>query len=296
MLQEAVDDYIATLSQREYVNGGNNSNTIMAYRNDLGQLCSYLSSQGVQDWRQVTHEHIAAYLREMRDGMSYRPTTIARKLAALKSFFRYMLNTRKILSTNPVEDLDTPRIQKDLPQVLNAEQINHLFSQVHADTPGGLRDLAMLHMLYATGMRASELISLNLSDLNIEHATVLCPGRNGHTRRERVLPLSLVAVEAVQRYLAESRPRLARHEKEQSLFLNHHGERLTRQGFWLIIKGYARLAGITTITPHMLRHSFAILMLDGGMELRSVQELMGHAHISTTQVYCQLSHAYQSQH
>ena len=293
MLQEDVDDYIATLSTKEYTGGGNNSNTIMAYRNDLGQVCSYLSSQGVQDWREVTHEHIAAYLQEMREGMSYRPTTIARKLAALKSFIRYMLNTRRILSTNPIEDLNTPRIQKDLPQVLNAEQISHLFSQVRTDTPSGLRDLAMLHMLYATGMRASELISLDLRDLDIEHATVLCPGRNGQTRRERLLPLSIVAVEAAQRYLEEGRPRLSRHEKEQSLFLNHHGERLTRQGFWLIIKGYARLAGVTTITPHMLRHSFAILMLDGGMELRSVQELLGHAHISTTQVYCQLAHASQ---
>ena len=296
MLQEAVDDYIATLSTREYTGGGNNSNTIMAYRNDLGQLCSYLSSQGVQDWRQVTHEHIVAYLLEMREGLGYRPTTIARKLAALKSFFRYMLNNRKILSSNPIEDLDTPRVRKDLPQVLNVEQINRLFNQVHTDTPSGLRDLAMLHMLYATGMRASELISLDLRDLDIEHATILCPGRNGQTRRERLLPLSAIAVEAVQHYLQEGRPHLCRHEKEQSLFLNHHGERLTRQGFWLIIKGYARHAGITSITPHMLRHSFAILMLDGGMELRSVQELLGHAHISTTQVYCQLAHAHQANH
>jgi integrase/recombinase XerD len=296
MLQEAVDDYIATLSTREYAGGGNNANTIMAYRNDLGQLCSYLSLQGVQDWHQVTHEHIVAYLREMREGSGYRPTTIARKLAALKSFFRYMLNNRKILSSNPIEDLDTPRIRKDLPQILNVEQINRLFNEVHVDTPSGLRDLAMLHMLYATGMRASELISLDLHDLNIEHATILCPGRNGQTRRERVLPLSAIAVEAVQRYLEGGRPRLARHENEQSLFLNHHGERLTRQGFWLIIKGYARHAGITAITPHMLRHSFAILMLDGGMELRSVQELLGHAHISTTQVYCQLVHAHQPDH
>lgn len=293
MLQEVVDDYIATLSAREYAGGSNNSNTIMAYRNDLGQLCSFLSHQGIQDWDQVEHEHIVAYLHEMREGLGYRPTTIARKLAALKSFFRYMLNSRKLLSANPVEDLEAPRIRKDLPQVLTVEQINQLFNEVHTDTPGGLRDLAMLHMLYATGMRASELISLDLDDLNVEHATILCPGRNGQTRRERVLPLSAVALEAVQRYLAEGRPRLVRHEKEQSLFLNHHGERLTRQGFWLIIKGYARHAGITEITPHMLRHSFAILMLDEGMELRSVQELLGHAHISTTQVYCQLAHAHQ---
>jgi integrase/recombinase XerD len=296
MLQEAVDDYIVTLSTREYTGGGNNANTIMAYRNDLGQVCSFLSNQGVEDWGQVVHEHIVAYLREMSEGSGYRPTTIARKLAALKSFFRYMLHSRKVLSANPIEDLDMPRIHKDLPQVLTVEQVNRLFNEVHADTPGGLRDLAMLHMLYATGMRASELISLDLGDLNSEHATILCPGRNGQTRRERLLPISAIALEAVQHYLAEGRPRLARHEKEQSLFLNHHGERLTRQGFWLIIKGYARLAGITTITPHMLRHSFAILMLDGGMDLRSVQELLGHAHISTTQIYCQLAHAYQSHH
>ena len=285
MLQEAVDDYIAVLSAKQYADGGNNRNTIMAYRNDLSQLCNYLTLQDVENWQKVNRDHIAAYLQEMREGLAYRPTTIARKLAALKSFFRYMLNVRKEISANPIEKLESPRIQKDLPQVLNAEQVNRLFSCVHTITPGGLRDLAMLHMLYATGMRASELVSLNLEDFDVEHARVLCPGRSGQTKRERLLPLPVVAVEAAQHYLEEARPRLLRRDSERSLFLNHHGERLTRQGFWLIIKGYARQAGIVDITPHMLRHSFAILMLQGGMELRSVQELLGHAHISTTQVY-----------
>jgi len=177
-----------------------------------------------------------------------------------------------------------------LPHVLTPEQIANLFRQVDVETPAGKRDFAMLHMLYATGMRVSELISLNLSDFDAERATIVCPGRNGRSKRERVLPLYAAAVEATKRYLETARTGLiARHPEEQALFLNHHGERLTRQGFWLIIKGYARQAGITEITPHMLRHSFAILMLQGGMELRSVQELLGHAHISTTQVYSQLA-------
>ncbi len=290
MLQDSVDDYITSLSTKENERVGTNMNTVMAYRNDLGQLCLYLQQQGVNNWSQVTREHIAGYLLEMREGQAYRPTTIARKLAAFKSFFRYLRRTGSI-EVDPVEKLDSPRVPKDPPQTLNAEQINSLFQQVEVGTSAGQRDQAMLHMLYATGMRASEIVSLNLNEFDREHATVVCPGRNGQTRRERTLPLSPLAMESVLQYIANARPKLARHDEEQALFLNHHGERLTRQGFWLIIKGYARQAGIEEITPHMLRHSFAMLMIKGGMELRSVQELLGHAHISTTQVYNQLAHA-----
>ena len=289
MLQEVVDEYIASLTSKESGRRGTNQNTIVAYRNDLHQLCTYLGQQALENWCQVTREHIAGYLLEMREGLAYRPTTIARKLAALKSFFRYMQSTG-IVAINPVEKLEAPRIQKELPHVLSAEQIGCLFRQVEVETLHGQRDLAMLHMLYATGMRVTELVSLNLDNLDVVHATVICPGRNGRNSRERVLPLSPVAFEATKHYLEAARPRMiARHPEEQALFVNHHGERLTRQGFWLIVKTYARQAGITTITPHMLRHSFAILMLNGGMELRSVQELLGHAHISTTQVYSQLA-------
>lgn len=291
MLQEAVEEYIASLSSFEDERGRSNQNTMAAYRNDLGQLCTYLSQHDVENWPQVTREHIAGYLLEMREGQAYRPTTIARKIAALKSFFRYM-RSMGYIALDPVEKLEAPRIQKELPGVLSAEQISSLFRQVEVETPAGLRDLAMLHMLYATGMRVSELVSLNMGDFDAQQATVVCPGRNGRNKRERVLPLPPIAVEATQHYIEEVRPRLMlRHPDELALFLNHHGERLTRQGFWLIIKGYARQADITNITPHMLRHSFAMLMLKGGMELRSVQERLGHAHISTTQVYSQLARA-----
>jgi integrase/recombinase XerD len=290
MLQEAIDEYMASLSLKEQGHDGTNQNTIVAYRNDLNQICAYLKRKQVENWQQVTREHMAGYLLEMRDGQAYRPTTIARKLAALKSFFRYMQSTG-IITSDPIEKLDAPRIQRELPHVLSQEQIGSLFRQVDVQTAVGKRDFAMLHMLYATGMRVSELISLNLQDFDAEQSTIVCRGGNGRNKRERVLPLSKVTVEATKQYLAKARPGLiTRHPEEQALFLNHHGERLTRQGFWLIIKGYARQAGITEITPHMLRHSFAILMLQEGMELRSVQELLGHAHISTTQVYNQLAH------
>ena len=291
MLQEAVDEYIASLASKEDERGGSNKNTIAAYRNDLGQLCAYLTQQQIENWPQVTREHIAAYLLEMRENQAYRPTTIARKLAALKSFFRYVYSTGRI-AFDPVEKLEAPHIQKELPNVLSVEQVNNLFAQVEVETPGGQRDLAMLQMLYATGMRVTELVSLNVSDFVAAQSHVVCPGRKGRAKRERILPLPPVAVEATRHYLDAARPHLVvHHPEEQALFVNHHGERLTRQGFWLIIKGYARQAGITDITPHMLRHSFAMLMLKGGMELRSVQELLGHAHISTTQVYSQLARA-----
>ena len=288
MLQETTEMYIASLSAREDERGGNNRNTILAYRNDLGQLCTYLVTQGLQNWSDVTREHIDAYLLLMSEEQSYRPTTIARKLAAFKSFFRYLRNSGVIV-IDPVEKLVSPRVQKEFPQVLSSEQVSSLFYLVDQETNGGQRDLAMLRLLYSTGMRATELVSLNVDDFDATNARISCPGHGGQVKRERMLPLPPATIEALQNYLKLARPRMLRHGEEQALFLNHHGERLTRQGFWLIIKGYARQAGITDITPHMLRHSFAILMINEGMELRSVQELLGHAHISTTQVYSQLA-------
>lgn len=294
MLQEVVDEFLRTLSVEDTAPDGTsegiiNRNTVVAYRNDLTQASTYLGRQGVQNWQEVTREHIAAYLLEMRENQEYRPTTIARKLAALKAFFRY-LRSSGLIAADPLENLEAPRIQKEAPHALTQEQITGLFQQIDLEQPGGRRDFAMFHLLYATGMRVSELVSLDLNDLNLVQATVVCPGRRGRSKRERTLSLSPQVIEAARVYLEHVRPQLVlRHPDEQALFLNHHGERLTRQGFWLIIKGYARQAGITDITPHRLRHSFAVLMLREGMELRSVQEMLGHAHISTTQVYNQVA-------
>ncbi len=294
MLQAVVTEYLTSLSVEHASPDGSseenaNRNTVVAYRNDLTQAMAYLARQRVQNWQEVTTEHIAAYLLEMRETQEYRPTTIARKLATLKAFFRY-LRAAELIASDPLEQFESPRIQKAPPHALSQEQVASLFQQIDVTQPVGRRDLAMLHLLYATGMRVSELVSLDVTDFHAEQALVICPGQRGRSKHERALPLSENAFEAVRHYLREVRPTMAsRHPEEQSLFLNHHGERLTRQGFWLIIKGYARQAGITDITPHRLRHSFAVLMLREGMELRSVQELLGHAHISTTQVYSQVA-------
>lgn len=294
MLQEVVEEYLASLLIEGTAPDGTsagvvNQNTVVAYRNDLSQACAYLARQHVQNWPEVTREHLAAYLLEMRETQAYRPTTVARKLAALKAFYRY-LRSSSLISSDPLEHFEAPHIQKEPPRVLSEEQVSSLFRQVNISQPVGKRDLAMLHTLYATGMRVSELVSLDVDDVHPALAIVICPGQRGRSKRERTLPLSQVAVEAIQHYLNGVRPQMAaRHPEERALFLNHHGERLTRQGFWLIIKSYARQAGITNITPHRLRHSFAVLMLREGMELRSVQELLGHAHISTTQMYSQVA-------
>lgn len=294
MLQDVVDEYLASLSVEHISPDGlsdglENQNTVGAYRNDLSQTCAYLAHRDIQNWQQVTREHLAGYLLEMREGRGYRPATVARRLAALKAFFRY-LRASGLVAADPLEHVEAPRIPKELPHTLSQEQIASLFEQVDLALPAGKRDFAMLHLLSATGMRVSELVSLNLTDVHPEQCVVVCPGRRAGSRHERTLPLSEHTLAALRRYLDEARPPMAgRHPEEQALFLNHHGERLTRQGFWLIIKGYARQAGITDLTPHRLRHSFAVLMLREGMELRSVQALLGHAHISTTQVYSQVA-------
>lgn len=287
MLQEGIDEYLASLSRKKQ--GESNPNTLVAYRNDLNQLCAYLSRFDVEQWRQVTREQINSYLLDMRETHAYRPTTIARKLASLKTFFRYLHSTGA-LESDPVEDLGVPHLQKEPPQVLSPEQVAGLFRQVAVDTPAGARDIAMITLLYTTGMRVSELVALNLDDLDSEEATITCARGEGDNRHERALPLQRAALEAVHYYLRSVRPQLiAHHPEEAALFVNHHGERLTRQGFWLIVKGYARQAGITGITPQILRHSFATLMLQNGAELRSVQEMLGHAHLATTQVYSQMA-------
>jgi integrase/recombinase XerD len=285
MLQGAIDSFIASLSTGE---NRSKRNTMMAYYNDLRQLSCYLEEQGVEEWSQVTGEHMARYLLALSERQAYRPATVARKFAAIRSFFRYSQRTG-VITANPVEKMEAPHARKALPQALDAEQVASLFAQVSTETPIGLRDLAMLHLLYATGMRSSEIVALNVDDFDPVLAIVVCPDHKERERPGRVIPVPAVAVDVLLCYLTRVRPLLVRRIEERSLFLNRHGERLTRQGFWLIIKGYARQAGIIDITPHMLRHSFALHMLKSGMQLRSVQELLGHAHISTTQVYYRLS-------
>ncbi|GCE13473.1 tyrosine-type recombinase/integrase [Tengunoibacter tsumagoiensis] len=281
MLQEAVEEYLKTLLTRGYARKRNSQNTILAYSNDLGQLCTYLEEQKVEAWSRVTSELMRAYLQEMHETLEYRSTTIARKLAVFKSFFRY-LHALGAIVYDPVEKLEIPFKTKATVAILNIEQIRHLFAQIATDLPGGLRDLAMLHVLYATGMRSSELVELRVDDFDGQGRSIRCPARGRQGKRfDRIFPLSKAAIEAIERYLEQGRPRLLRYSCETALFLNHHGAHLTRQGFWLIIKGHARRAGIVGLTPHILRNSLAVLLLNEGPEPRSLEELLGYADLST---------------
>ena len=281
-MDEAIQEFVAALSSERK----SSVNTLGAYRTDLRQLIDYLLQRGVTQWQDVTPAMIADFMLHLRQ-RSYATTSIARKVAALKSFFHYLQATNAI-ERDPAEQLQAPKVEKYLPHALEPDEVEHLFAAVNPALGAGQRDLAMLHTIYSTGMRVTELISLNVAHVDLARGHVRCAGR---TRRERVLPLSLAAQSALGTYLDSTRRGLLRNEDEPALFLNHHGQRLTRQGFWLIIKGYARAAGIADITPHTLRHSFALDMLGRGMELRSVQELLGHANISTTHIYRQVQRA-----
>ncbi len=279
-MQHHVDEFLRHLEAEKRFS----HNTISAYRNDLSQFIQQLgSADGVGCWADVGQIHLAEFLHFLR-GRKYANSTIARKTAAVKSFFHY-LSDMGLLRENPSEKLDTPRVSKYLPRSITPEEMRSLLSQPRKlATPEALRDLAMMELLYATGMRVSELVALDVTDLEFgdKTATVRCLGKQG---RERTVPVKEHAVEPLHQYLSRARHVLSRDSSQPALFLNHRGQRLTRQGFWLILKTYAEQAGVPRITPHTLRHSFAAHMLERGADLRSVQKLLGHADISTTQVY-----------
>ncbi|MGH2515932.1 MAG: tyrosine recombinase [Ktedonobacterales bacterium] len=278
-MDEAIQEFVATLGAERK----SSANTLGAYRADLRQLIDFLFQRGVMRWQDVTPALIADFVLYLRQ-RSYATTSIARKVAALKSFFHYLQATNAI-AQDPSEQLQAPKVEKYLPHALEPDEVERLFATVNPAAGAGQRDLAMLYTIYSTGMRVTELVSLNVAHLDLARGHIRCAG---HTRRERILPLSLAAQSALGTYLDSTRRGLLRNADEPALFLNHHGQRLTRQGFWLLVKGYARSAGIADITPHTLRHSFAIDMLGRGMELRSVQALLGHANISTTHIYRQI--------
>lgn len=271
---------------------GFSPNTVVAYRNDLTQLLAFLQS-GTQykapaapiGWAGVVPSHIQEYLATLH-GRSYAETTIARKIASVKSFFHFLIN-EELISNNPTDGLSSPGVRRALPKTISAGEVDELLEQpTKRDTPEARRDWAMLSLLYATGMRVTELIKLNVDDviLNESYPYVRCVGRGS---RPRLIPLPPECIDCLHEYLSTARDRLVRRADSNALFLNRRGERLTRQGFWLILKGYAKAANLRAeITPHMLRHTFATHMLRSGrLNLRELQEFLGHASITTTQVY-----------
>lgn len=265
-------------------------NTVAAYRNDLGQFLEYVEGRAgsrLTDWAAVSEEVIASYLDFMKHkDQPYASSTIARKVAAIKSFYNY-LTAEGIVDENPTIDIDSPKVKKRLPQTLTFSEVERLLeAPAGGDTPKNLRDITLLKVLYETGMRVTEVVSIQLEDVDLDHATLSSPTRQGDARE---IPLEEETQALLVKYLAQGRPQLVKDQSERALFLNHRGEKLTRQGLWLIIKGYARQAGLNTeVTPHTLRHSFAVHRLSKGSKLEDIQRLLGHANISTTQIYAQM--------
>jgi len=287
MLREAIESFLNYLT----VEKGFSENTVVAYRNDLYQLASFVEEEATKRgftplWTSFGRQEMLSYLLNLKE-RNYAAATAARKVAAAKSFFSFMVAEGNI-KDNPTLNVTSPRVGKSLPKPISINQAMLLLEQpAKLTTPEAKRDKAMLELLYASGMRVSELVSLNLDDISIDAGDVRCFGK-GH--KERLIPIAPRAILTIKEYLQEARPYLARDDTEPALFLNARGERLTRQGLWQILKGYAKSAGLDKeITPHTLRHSFATHMLNGGADLRSVQELLGHANISTTQVYTHLT-------
>jgi integrase/recombinase XerD len=268
------------------VERGVSPNTVSAYRNDLHQFVEFLGGQGSgNDWRRVTPQTLTSYLVELHD-RGYSDTTRARKVASARSLFGFLLE-EGVIDQDPTEDLSSPRLGRALPKTLSLEEVERLLSASGNDTPEGSRDLAMLELLYATGMRVSELVSLNFDDVDPAQGTVRCLGKGS---KERIIPVHQPALDAFEAYILAGRPSLVNKRSGRAVFLNRKGERLTRQGFWLILKELVQRAGIQKkITPHTLRHSFATHLLHGGAPLRHVQELLGHSSITTTQVYTHLT-------
>ena len=279
-MQEQIRQFLDFLA----VEQGYSENTIAAYRNDLSQFTRFLAGMDlpITSCAEVAKDDIVNYILHLKE-REYTSSTVARKVAAIKSFFHFLL-AEGIIEDDPTATLDSPKVKKRLPKALSHDLVSRLLTEAGKySTPKGQRDKALLELLYATGMRVSELVLLDIDDVNLASANVRCFGKGA---KERIIPIYDQAVHSLKEYLQKGRPRLTKDTKEKALFLNHRGKRLTRQGLWLIIKRYADKIGIgSEVTPHTLRHSFATHMLSGGAGLREVQRLLGHANISTTQIY-----------
>lgn len=262
-------------------------NTIEAYSRDLTRLCRFLDDRGVSRVDHVGPIELTDYLIALADdGLGARSR--GRALVAIRGWFRFLVGER-LLEADPTETIDSPRIGRRLPNVLGEGTIEALLAAPPRNTPRGLRDAAMIETLYATGLRVSELVGISLPDLNLAAGWLRVTGKG---RKQRMVPLGEVAAEALEQYLAASRPTFVKNPNERTIFLTSRGRAMTRQGFWKLLRRYARAAGITDpISPHKLRHSFATHLIEHGADLRAVQAMLGHADVSTTQIYTHVSRA-----
>ncbi len=255
-------------------------NTQLSYRRDLMKLCTYLADRGITEVSAVEERHLKEFIHSLEE-KNFKTATISRNIASIKAFYHF-LQKEKLVSEDISEKLQAPKIEKRLPGIISMEEVSRLLSQPSGNTPKELRDKAMLELLYATGIRVTELITLQVFDVNLKLGQLVCHDGS----RKRVIPFGQKAKRALVQYLQNARPALLREEDSGVLFVNCTGSPMSRQGFWKLVKGYAKQAGIQEeITPHTLRHSFAAHLVENGADLKSVQEMLGHSDISTTQVY-----------
>ena len=272
-------DYIAAYHTYLVEEKHAQTNTLSSYMRDINQYNAWLVERG-GDLRKVKKESIAEYF-EYLSSKGKSPATITRSTASIKSFYNFMVSSGA-MKTNPAKTLTSVKVERKYPEILTSKEVELFLEQPKCVDEKGFRDHAMLELLYATGIRVSELIGLNVEDVNLTVGFIRCAAKE----KERIIPLYAAAVKALQDYIKDIRPRIIASDDEPALFVNMNGERMSRQGFWKIIKYYQEKAEITKeVTPHTLRHSFAVHLLENGADLRSIQEMLGHADISSTQIY-----------
>ena len=276
-MQELADNFLSYLSVERALS----KNTLLSYGRDLKKYIRYLQELGIKSLSQTSRKEISDFMFKLKDeGLS--SVSIARNLAAIKVFCRFLVRER-IIPDDPSALVDSPKLWKRIPDSLSEREVNSLLFAADVSRIQGIRDRAILELMYATGLRVSEAVNLKIQDLNLEVGFLRCMGKGS---KERIVPLGKEAISAVNKYLLEARPKLARPFSENTLFLSRLGKRISRQSFWKLVKAYSSKAGIQkAIRPHSLRHSFATHLLERGADLRSVQEMLGHADISTTQIY-----------
>ncbi len=262
------------------------ANTLAAYEQDLTQFQAFVQASGLAQWHALSADVLESFVTSLQNE-GYSTATVGRKVAAVRSFLHFLF-AEGVIASELADWVRQPKVGKRLPHTLSREAMQRLLDAASVEeTPLALRDRALLEMLYATGMRASEVLNLRVVDVDLANNTVLCMGKGS---KERLIPLYPAARECVRRYIEEGRPFLLREAAEKTLFINKLGDALTRQGLWFLVQHYAQAAGLeSSVTPHTLRHTFATHLLDGGADLREVQQFLGHANITTTQIYTEIS-------
>ena len=279
-MEQAIDQFVAYLHNIKETS----TNTELSYRRDLKKVIVFLHARNLTEWVDVSEEALKDYITSMGE-QHFAAATISRNIASIKALFHFMAQ-EGIVKKDITDGLKAPKIEKKIPEILTMGEVIRLLEQPSGNSHKEIRDKAMLELLYATGIRVTELITLKVSDVNLPMSFIIC--RDAH--KERVIPFGKAAKEALVRYLTEAREQMIEDKSSDILFCNFSGAPMSRQGFWKLIKFYAKKAGITAdITPHTLRHSFAAHLVENGADLRSVQEMLGHSDISTTQIYANMN-------